>query len=112
MLGQKKLAAALFAGVVGFGLMAGTGSAQAAPDAAQMRGYEMVQLASSNDFSERMRQEDLKHEQIVRSLRYEYRRDGDRAKYERGLREEQKRHDKAVKKIRRDYDSHARRHHK
>ena len=118
MVGKKTAAAALFAGVLGFGMMAGSTSAQAACYDGYygyygmgMPCYESAELAASNEFSKRMQEEDLTHEQIVRSLRYEYRKGGDRAKYERDMREEQKRHDKAVRKIRKDYDHYARTHH-
>lgn len=109
MLSKKKIVATFFAGALCFGIMTGTSSVQAAP-AAVHAGYELSGLADSNDFSARMHQEDLTHEQIVHSLRYEYRRDGDRAKYDRDLREEQKRHDKAVQKIKDDYNHYARKH--
>ena len=116
MAGKKMAAAALFAGVLGFGMMGGNASAQAscldghAGYGMGMACYESTELAASNEFSRRMQEEDLTHEQIVRSLRYEYRRDGDRAKYDRDLREEQKRHDKAVQKIKDDYNHYARKH--
>ena len=50
-----------------------------------------------------MKEEDRVHEQNVRKIRFEFRRDGDQAKYERAMKEEQKRHDQAVKIIKRDY---------
>ena len=46
----------------------------------------------------------LVHEQNVRKIRFEFRRDGDQEKYDRAMKEEQRRHDRAVKQIKRDYD--------
>lgn len=47
----------------------------------------------------------------ISSIRYEYRKDGDKKKFDRAMKKEQERHDKVVKEIKSDYDSHAHHHH-
>ena len=94
--------AAVLTAAMGFGIMtAGTVSAEATPQAETLA-YEN---GASNEYSFRMKEEDRIHDENVRRIKFDFRRDGDRAKYERALREEQKRHDQAVNKIMRDYKS-------
>lgn len=94
------LAGVMFLGVGGFTMLQTTTVAEAA--------QESYNDGTTNEFSHRMKQEGTKHEQNVRSIRYEYRQDGDQKKYDRNLEKEQKRHDKEMRDIRADYDSHAR----
>ncbi len=94
----NRCVAAVLAAAMGLGVMtAAVGSVQAAP---HPPAYEN---GTSNEYSFRMREEDRVHEQNVRKIRFEFRRDGDQGKYDRAMREEQKRHDQAVNKIMRDY---------
>ena len=52
-----------------------------------------------------MKEEDRIHDENVRRIKFDFRRDGDQEKYNRAMREEQKRHDQAVKRIMRDYNN-------
>jgi len=93
---------AAVAAVTGLGIFAAAAPvANAAVPAVQLS-YED---GASNEYSFRMKEEDRIHDENVRRIKFDFRRDGDQEKYNRALREEQKRHDQAVKKIKRDYNS-------
>lgn len=66
---------------------------------------------TSNEYSHRLHEEDVTHRMNISSIRYEYRKDGDKKKFDRAMKKEQERHDKVVKEIKSDYDSHAHHHH-
>ena len=96
---KKKYIAGVLALALGLGIAA-VPSAEAAP-AVQSLDYIN---GATNEYSFRMKEEDRVHEQNVRKIRFEFRRDGDQEKYDRARKEEQRRHDRAVKQIKRDYD--------
>ncbi|EKU71398.1 hypothetical protein [Selenomonas sp. F0473] len=92
--------AAALAAAMGLGIMASSVGTVEAARGDRPPAYEN---GTSNEFSFRMREEDRVHEQNMRKIRFEFRRDGDQGKYQRAVREEQKRHDQVVNKIMRDY---------
>ena len=96
---KKAYITGVLAAAIGLGIMTAAPSAEAAQPVQQLS-YEN---GASNEYSFRMKEEDRVHEQNVRKIRFEFRRDGDQAKYDRARKEEQKRHDQAVKIIKRDY---------
>lgn len=97
---KNRLFAAALAAAMGLSIAAAGAPAVEAAPAVRALAYEN---GASNEYSFRMREEDRIHEQNVRKIRFEFRRDGDQGKYNRAMREEQKRHDQAVDKIMRDY---------
>ena len=100
MMKNKKYSASVLAVALGLGMIALSPAVEAAPI------YQPLDYinGATNEYSFRMKEEDLVHEQNVRKIRFEFQRDGDQAKYDRAMKEEQKRHDQAVKNIKRDYD--------
>ena len=96
---NKKYIAGVLALALGLGIAA-VPSAEAAP---QVQSLDYINGAT-NEYSFRMKEEARVHEQNVRKIRFEFRRDGDQEKYDRAMKEEQRRHDRAVKQIKRDYD--------
>ena len=101
---NKKYIAGVLAAAMGLSVLAASTAAEAAAVPRVQLGYEN---GATNEYSFRMQEEDRVHEQNVRKIRFEFRRDSDQAKYDRAMREEQKRHDQAVKKIKRDYQNRA-----
>lgn len=97
---NKKYIAGVLALALALGIAAAP-SAEAAAPAVQSLDYIN---GATNEYSFRMKEEDRVHEQNVRKIRFEFRRDGDQEKYDRAMKEEQRRHDRAVKQIKRDYD--------
>lgn len=97
---NKKYISGILAAAMGLGIMGTNLSCSEAAPSAQTLRYEN---GASNEYSFRMREEDRVHEQNMRKIRFEFRRDGNQAKYDRAVREEQKRHDQAVENIKRDH---------
>ena len=96
---HKKYITGFMAVALGLGMMMGAPTADAAHP---VQPLDYINGAT-NEYSFRMKEEDRIHEQNVRKIGFEFRRDGDQAKYDRAMKEEQKRHDQAVKRIKRDY---------
>ena len=101
MMKNKKYAAGVFAAALGFGMMTLSPAVEAAPV------YQSLDYinGATNEYSFRMKEEDRIHDENVRRIKFDFRRDGDQEKYNRAMREEQKRHDQAVKRIMRDYNN-------
>ena len=99
---MKRYISAVLAAAFGCGIMGANLADAEAAQSVQILSYEK---GASNEYSFRMQEEDRVHEQNVRKIRFEFRRDGNRAKYDRAMKEEQKRHDQAVKNIKRDYQN-------
>lgn len=100
---KKKIVALALAGVMSFGA-----SSVAMGSVTEAAHQEKVYAdGTSNKYSHRVHEEDVKHNQIVRSINYEHRQgrinDKEHAKQ---LKEEQQRHDKVMRDIKRDYESH------
>lgn len=47
---------------------------------------------TSNEYSHRLHEEDVTHRMNISSIRYEYRKDGDKKKFDRAMKKEQHRH--------------------
>lgn len=101
---KERIIAAALAGVMTLGT-AGAVLATASVAQAAARPHDGN---GSNEYSRRMHEEDVTHRMNVSSIRYEFRKDGDRKKYDKALKKEQERHDKVVRQIKSDYESHAR----
>ena len=93
---------AAIAAVMGVGIIAATAPPANAASSEARLSYED---GASNEYSFRMKEEDRIHDENVRRIKFDFRRDGDQEKYNRSMREEQKRHDQAVKRIMRDYNN-------
>lgn len=98
---KSRYFAVALAAVTGLSIGAGAPAAHAAVPPTQLS-YED---GASNEYSFRMKEEDRIHDENVRRIKFDFRRDGDQEKYNRAMREEQKRHDQAVKRIMRDYNN-------
>ena len=98
---KKAYITGVLAAAIGLGIMTAAPSAEAAQPVQQLS-YEN---GASNEYSFRMKEEDRIHDENVRRIKFDFRRDGDQEKYNRAMREEQKRHDQAVKRIMRDYNN-------
>lgn len=105
---KKKIIAMALAGIMSFGVA--SVSVMSTTEAAHHRQHVEQQYAdgTSNEYSHRMKEEDKLHEQNVRTIRYEYRKGGDKKKYDSELAKEQKRHDKVVRDIKADSEAHLR----
>ena len=99
---SKKYVSGVLVAVMGLSIM---GAAVSSAEAAQIYQPLRYENGTSNEYSFRMREEDRVHEQNMRKIRFEFRRDGDQAKYNRAVKKEQKRHDLEVTKIKRDYQN-------
>lgn len=102
---NKRVLAAALAGVIFFGAGSAVAVQTSVAEAASQKTYTD---GTSNEYSHRMHEEEVTHNQNVRAIRYEYRKDGDQKKYDQAMKREQKRHDKVVNDIKSDYAAHAR----
>lgn len=105
---KKSILAAAFAGLMTLGITGAVLAPASTAAAAEKPPYED---GTTNEYSHRLHQEDIEHDNRLGSIRYEYRQDKNQKKYEKALKKEQERHDKVVKQIKRDYENHKHRHH-
>nr|WP_325190245.1 hypothetical protein [uncultured Selenomonas sp.] len=95
---NKRYVSIVLAGMMGIGVLAADlGAVEAKSTSPYING-------ATNEYSFRMKEEERIHDQNVRRIQFDFRRDGNQEKYDRAMKEEQKRHDRAVKEIKRDYD--------
>mgnify|MGYP006988862243 CR=1 FL=1 len=97
-MGTKQIASLVLAGLFSLGM------ATAVPDRAEAEAALQQEEGASNEFSRRMRSEEDVHEQKVRTIRTDYRRNGDRGQYDAAMEAEQLRHDNMVSGIRDEYN--------
>ena len=101
---KKKMLAMALAGVMSLGVYS---TVVMATTEAASHHEKIYADGTTNEYSHRMHEEDVKHNQIVRSINYEHRKgrinDKEHAKQ---LKEEQQRHDKVMRDIKRDYEAH------
>ena len=95
---NKRYVSVGLAGMMGIGVLAADlGAVEAKSTSPYING-------ATNEYSFRMKEEERIHDQNVRRIQFDFRRDGNQEKYDRAMKEEQKRHDQEVKNIKRDYD--------